>query len=115
MWNFSLLNYNLKMRLILNKGKPNLFIYLFKDDNQNFEKDNLFEREGKTQEKVFYDLFIFVEMFILMVGLGSEGLPFPINNIFQYHFSNALSFLIADGRQNKENYQKDSSEFTGRF
>lgn len=53
-------------------------------------------------------------MFILMVGLGSEGLPFPINNIFQYHFSNALS-LIADGRQNKENYQKYSSEFTGRF
>lgn len=53
-------------------------------------------------------------MFILMVGLGSEGLPFPIN-IFQYHFSNALSFLIADGRQNKQNYQKDSSEFTGRF
>lgn len=74
----------------------------------------MFEREGKTQEKVFYDLFIFVEMFILMVGLGSEGLPFPIN-IFQYHFSNALSFLIADGRQNKQNYQKDSSEFTGRF
>lgn len=55
MWNFSLLNYNSNMRLILNKGKPNLFIYLFKDDNQNFEKDNLFEREGKTQEKVFYD------------------------------------------------------------
>lgn len=54
-------------------------------------------------------------MFILMVGLGSEGLPFPINNIFQYYFSNALSFLIADDRQNKENYQKDSSEFTGRF
>lgn len=41
--------------------------------------------------------------------------PFPLlRNIFQYHFSNALS-LIADGRQNKENYQKDSSKFTGRF
>lgn len=103
------------MRLILNKGKPNLFIYLFKDDNQNLKKDNLFEREGKTQEKVFYDLFIFVEMFILMAGLGSEGLPFPINNIILYQFLNALSFLLANGRQNKENYQTDSSEFTGRF
>lgn len=73
---FSLLNQNSKMRHILNKTQ---FIYfLFKEDNRYFEKDNSYVNAEKTQEKVIHDLFISVEMFILMFKQGSEGSTFSI-------------------------------------
>lgn len=64
------------MRHILNKTQ---FIYfLFKEDNRHFEKDDSYVNAEKTQEKVIYDLFISVEMFILMFKLESEGSTFSI-------------------------------------
>lgn len=65
------------MRHILNRTQF-IYFFLFKEDNRYFKKDNSYVNAEKTQEKVIHDLFISVEMCILMFKLGSEGSTFSI-------------------------------------